>query len=212
MPIFTLPSEVQLKRKISTAFRTEDGDASDFLEEQAKTYSDRCPNGKKLGLLVCDEMKIVGKIMWNSKNHQFYGSTSDLKDLTCLDDLFTDGKSEKTVKEAEFVFQTIWRDLSANCDVIGPYWKFAKQSKSHEIHRCMMEAMRQFHQHDFKVLGVIMDGATTNVSVIKTLLLSRPGMFPVKENTQQFDYNVPSSFDNPFDFGQKVPIRDFLSN
>ena len=70
------------------------------------------------GALIFDEVKVISNIYWNAKLSKFIGHPLSSEDMSPMHDVYQQlnesGKSEKALY--------IWRDISSDVDVIGPYF------------------------------------------------------------------------------------------
>ena len=51
----------------------------------------------------------------------------------------------------DYIMQTMWRDHTSNCDIIGPYYTSSGTMTVNFTLSCLMDAMRKFHAYGFKV-------------------------------------------------------------
>ncbi|XP_044171448.1 uncharacterized protein LOC114975022 isoform X1 [Acropora millepora] len=128
--ILKLPSQESLKHLRSGYFQA-DGPNWENLEESAEDYKslkeEKRNNGLKeplgWGVLICDEVKVAAKIQWNSRNNEFIGHSLTPDDMVSLHDIYEELNANQKKMRASYVFQFLWRDLSSEFDVIGPYFK-----------------------------------------------------------------------------------------
>ena len=159
---FQLPSKSALKQ-FSTALLQGTGHYYDYLQEQAVKYQsyqkELLASGRPAplgdGVLILDEVKVVGKVAWNSKNGELCGIAMDNQDLTSLSDLYKQLKKGATEPEspvaAEYFLQFLWRDLSSDFDVIGPHYSSTSTMDASFTTACLMDALRAFQIYMFKV-------------------------------------------------------------
>ena len=107
--------------------------------------------------------------------------------LQVLDDDF------KTV-ETTYVLQFIWRDLSSEFDVIGPYFTAGRSLETKFLMACLFDTMFVFETYGFSILGLVCDGAAANLALLKHLC-GTSGQFGTDHSSVGY---VPSSFLNPF--------------
>ena len=62
--------------------------------------------------------------------------------------------------------QTLWRDLTSECDIVGPYYTSNGPFKAKTMLACVMDALCEFQAHGFDVC----DGVSSNLTMVKTLL------------------------------------------
>ena len=113
-------------------------------------------------------------------------------DMASLHDVYEGIDGEEECRKTEYILQFIWRDLTSNYDVIGPYFTLAGSIDAQQLHSFVMKSLLVFNQYKFRVRGLVCDGASSNLSLLKQLC------------SHTKDANVISpSFVSPFD-GQKV--------
>lgn len=154
--IFHLPSRSSL-RQFSTTCLHGDGPYYDYIQDQAtkyRLYQKECvrkgiktPKGD--GVLILDEVKVMGKVAWNSKNGKMVGLAMDPKDAPTLSDLDPDNSED--VKAAEYFLQFLWRDLTSNFDVIGPHYSTVRTMDCPFTTACLLDALDAFQAYGFKV-------------------------------------------------------------
>jgi hypothetical protein len=154
--IFNLPSRSAMQ-KYSTTLLHESGAYFDYIEDQRKKYDmyvKECEEKgwKKLlseGALILDEVKVIGKVAWNSKNGKLCGLAMDDKQMPFLADL-SDSLQEQS-KPAEYFLQFLWRDLTSDFDIIGPHYSSASTMDAQFTQACLQDALYAFQQYGFKV-------------------------------------------------------------
>lgn len=75
-------------------------------------------------------------------------------------ELGSDAKTDQT----SYIMQFLWRDYSSSYDIVGPYYTSSGSFKSKGIIPCVMETIRLFHLNGFKTLGLVCDGASSNLT------------------------------------------------
>lgn len=185
-------------------YRQKPGIRQEYLQRQQAAYDEfkqeKRARGEKeplgIGVLVFDEVKIIDKLLWNSKSHSFVGLAIDENEYAWLKDIFEVPRAAEP-QGAEYVLQFLWRDLTSKYDVIGPFFFSSKSVDSTFITACLLETIRACHAYMFKVLGIVCDGAATNLTVVKNTL-GITGSF-----TTMNDFIPTMSFSNPFDSSMK---------
>ncbi len=88
---------------------------------------------KPLGVrnLIVDEVKVIGKVMWNSKN-EFIGTVLTDDEQSNLCDQYCDNQEDQ-LQAASYMVQTLWRDLTSKYDLIGPYFSLASNATADKI-------------------------------------------------------------------------------
>jgi hypothetical protein len=155
--IFHLPSRSSLQQFTTTCLHG-DGPYFDYIQDQAtkyRSYQEECiqkgikkPKGD--GVLILDEVKVMGKVAWNSKNGKMVGLAMDPKDIPTLADLDPDNYEEED-RAAEYFLQFLWRDLTSNFDVIGPHYSTVRTMDCAFTMACLMDALLAFQSFGFKV-------------------------------------------------------------
>lgn len=133
--------------------------------------------------------------MWNSKNSSVVGWSISSEEIASLHDVYEYLDTEELDKKATYILQFIWRDLTSDFDIVGPYLALAGSVECKFLHVFVSEAMLLFHKFQFSVRALLCDGASSNLSLIKLL----SGFC---DETQSSVPNHPW-FVSPYD-GQKV--------
>ena len=102
-------------------------------------------------------------VQWNSRNDEFIGHAMTPHEMLTRHDVYEALEVDKTSKTS-YVLQTLWRDMSSDFDIIGPYYTSEGGLKSKFLVACLYDAMRHF-----KVVAVVCDGASANLTSLKTL-------------------------------------------
>jgi len=107
-----------------------------------------------------------------------------------------DDRSEEA-KKTDYALQTLWCDMTSECDIIGPYYYTSSGLfKAKGILAFVMDALQKFHCHGFDVCCFICDGPTANLTMIK-ILLGKKGNFEC-DPTSADQHHVKAYFTNPF--------------
>jgi hypothetical protein len=138
-----------------------------FCSEKVKQGAKK-PIGE--GALVFDEVKIIDKLVWNSRSETFVGVAMSKDDCCEIRDIFAKADTDSQPLATQYIVQFLWRDLSADFDVIGPYYSSSKHITQQFLMGCLMDTMRIFTAYGFCVTCLVCDGAATNLSLIKTTL------------------------------------------
>ena len=91
-----------------------------------------------------------------------------------------------------YVVQFLWRDLSSDFDVIGPYFNIPSTMETKYLHSLVTRTMLAFVQFGFGVKA-LSDGTSSNLSLMKLLCGYKD------------DSKLASSFISPFS-GEKALI------
>ena len=95
-----------------------------------------------------------------------------------------------------YVMQTLWQDLTSECDIVGPYYTSSGPFKARSILPCVMDALRKFHSHGFSAYALVCDGASSNLMMVKTLLGKKGHFTP--DRSLPDPHQVKAYFINPF--------------
>ena len=77
---------------------------------------------KSDGVLTFDEDKVVSSLMWNSRNHQLIRLVMSEKDQASLLDIYQLLVDDRHTKMTNYILQFLWRDLTSDFDIVGPYF------------------------------------------------------------------------------------------
>ena len=83
------------------------------------------------GVLIFDEGKVGLGLQWSIRNNEFTGHAMNSTELSTLHDVFEylDQYAVKTSKTT-YILQSLWRDLSSDYDILGPYYTSSGGLKS----------------------------------------------------------------------------------
>ena len=117
-----------------------------------KSYQDECvrkglkkPQGD--GVLILDEVKVIGKVIWNSKNGKMVGLAMNPTDAPTFADL---DPEEEADQAAEYFLQFLWRDLTSDFDVIGPHYSTVRSMDCPFTTACLLDAIDALQAYTFK--------------------------------------------------------------
>ena len=95
------------------------GTVQAFFSEK-KANKKHVPIG--VGALVFDEVKVISRLMWNSRSQQMIGIAMHAEDMASLLDVYsTYDDTEHKTDQTNYIMQFLWRDLSSSYDIVGPY-------------------------------------------------------------------------------------------
>lgn len=200
--IFKLPS-IRSLQHYTSAYLDKPGRCETSIKFQKEVYdgvkkeaSGKCfpPIGE--GVMIFDEVKVISKILWNSRSHEVYGLAMTDDDMISLCDVFAELNGKKT-ERTEYVLQFIWRDMSSTFDVYGPYFTTHSSLDAKFTLACVLDTLRLLHDFGFKTCALICDGAATNLAVIKSMMGVR-GAFGMKSESTPDRHAIDSSIPHPF--------------
>ena len=131
--------------------------------------------------------------MWNSRNQRVVGFSMSHEDMANLLDVYQALDADAATKSTS---NCLWRDLTSSFDVVGPYYTSSKPMESKYILRVVLETVKLFHLYGFTTCVLVCDGASCNMTTIKTTM-GKSGVF---ESTA----SISPSFPNPFNPSRKI--------
>ena len=180
------------------------GECAQRLEGERTKYNEQIVEatnaGKKPpiseGVLIADEVKVAAKLHWNSRDDSIVGHSMTADEMATLRDLYSVLNDDTQTSKADYIMQTLWRDTSSNCDVVGPYYSSCGSFKAKHMIACIMDSLQQFESFCFHVSMIVVDGASANLSMIH-LLMGKMGIFGSNSDSDD-PHRISPSFPNPF--------------
>ena len=210
--ILSLPAKSTLQA-YSGAFIHAPGVSTACIVDQVSRYvvfKEECRESGKQepmgdGALIFDEVKVACQLMWNSRNNRLMGLAMTPKDLASLNDIYTLLKSSDTSKQTSYILQFLWRDLTSEFDIVGPYFTSANSVDGKFVLACVLETVKLFELHNLKTSVLVCDGGSSNVAAIKTSHGCH-GPYSVKscEDDETDKYSVEPWMLNPFNPPHKI--------
>ena len=108
--------------------------------------------------------------------------------LRALHNVYDDINPNHNPFPAEYNLKFLWRDLTSDFDVIGPYFSSAKSYDHTFVITAIRETMRIFHACNFLLVSLVCDEASTNLAHIKLMCFHRRGTFGI--NPEHADTNM----------------------
>ncbi len=205
--ILQLPSVASLKKFQNFRLHKSgiNSDTEDYIREQSEhyqSYKKELQNkGRKVplgeGILIFDEVRVTSKVKWSANGEKFFGL--ELTDDECphLHDIYASFDPKKPPQPASYNLQFLWRDMTSDFDVIGPYFSTSLSLEHKYIISCVLQTMRLFHQFDFKIVSLVCDGASSNLAAIKILTQGKKGCYGSQPGNDP--HKIKPWFVNPFD-------------
>ena len=199
--ILNLPSVSTLKNFMRSN-REDPGPIYNRLAEEQRNYESirdfrhqmKLPLQLGEGALIFDEVKVSASIYWNSKSNKFIGHALSPEDMALLHDIYQEIDSGDKIKKASYILQFLWRDVSSNFDVIGPYYTSESGLDHKFIMACILETIHLLSLYGFHTVLLICDGASANLKLLKLLCGEEPKVFPILDGADR--YKVKTSFYN----------------
>ena len=130
-------------------------------------------------MIVFDEVKVVSRLMWNSRNQQIIGLAMSPEDMSSLHDIYQAYDEEAKTEQTSYVLQFLWRDLTSKFDIVGPYFTSSKGIKAKFTIACVFETIKLFQLYRFETSGIVCDRASTNVTAIKCTTIGHTGAYGI---------------------------------
>ena len=202
--ILNLPTQKSLQKFISDKIDIP-GECHTYLEQQGKLYQTMCEEHKQkgkpvpdgYGALIFDEVKVISKILWNSKNNKMIGYSMGPDELASLHDIYLHLDNEWKTRKTNYILQFLWRDICSAFDVMGPYYTCFSSLEHKFIVACVLDALTKLHTYGFKTKVIVCDGASSNLTAIKSFM-GHKGTFRYSSNeNQQINHTISPKVYNP---------------
>ena len=199
--ILQLPSRSSLQAYLSS-HQNDPGVKEESLALQFDLYlqhkATKSPVPTGDGILIFDEVRVQGRVIWNSKNNKILGVAMSSADLPSLHDIYSAIDDDEKMKETHYMLQFVWRDLSSKFNIIGLYYISSQGFDSTFTMACLQDALLHFEMFNFHVLALIGDGASWNQTLFKRLCGHAGKFGAIESEDDHFIHNVPASFTNPY--------------
>ena len=174
--------------------------------ERFIAFKQQCVVDKKLepqgdGVLIFDEVKVISRLMWNSRSQKIIGLAMSPDEMSSLHDAYQLVNEDTATKQTSYILQFLWRDLTSSFDVVGPFFTSSGPLESKFIMSCILQTLRLFHLYSFYTFVMVCDGASSNVSAIKWFT-GVNGAYGVKNSDDK--HVVQPWFTNVFDPARKI--------
>ncbi len=154
------------------------------------------------GVLIFDEVKVIGRLIWNSRSQKMIGLAMSYEDMSCLHDVYQGLTPDELSKTTTYILQFLWRDLTSSFDVVGPYYSSSQSFDSKFIIGVVFETIKSFHLFGFQTSLLVCDGASCNLTTIKSTM-GVSGVFGHTSSETDPD-EIDPSFINPFDPSKRI--------
>ena len=148
------------------------------------------------GVLIFDEVKVIARLLWNSRSQRMVGLAMTHEDMSCLHDVYQALDPDALTKSTTYILQFLWRDLTSSFDVVGPYYSSSGSFESKFIVGVVLETVKVFHLFGFQTSLLVCDGASCNMTAIKSTM-QVSGVFGRNPSLSDPD-KIDPSFVNPF--------------
>ena len=182
--VLQLPSRSTLQ-SYTGAFLHDPGVNSSCIDDQVAQFVLFCQRriaegkkeSKKDGALIFDEVKVISRLMWNSRSQTLIGLSMTRVEMSSLADIYQT-LDQDTATQTSYILQFLWRDLTSDFDIIGPYFTNSKTMDSKFIISCILETIRLFHEKGLSTSVLVCDGASSNVTTLKATH-GHHGVYPI---------------------------------
>ena len=113
--------------------------------------------------------QVQSRVIWNSANSAIMGFAMSSDDYASLHDVYESLDTDEKCQKTSYIIQFLWRDLSSEFDVIGPYFTVSSTMESKFLHSMVTRTMLAFVQHGFSARALLCDGASSNLSLLKLM-------------------------------------------
>ena len=110
------------------------------------------------------------------------------EDFQSLHDVYEAIDDDEACQKTTYILQFLWRDLTSDFDVIGPYFTLSSTIEARYLHSMVTKTMLAFQKYGFSVRCLLCDGASSNLALLKILC-----------NHKESDDVISSSFLSPYD-------------
>lgn len=203
--ILQLPCEKQVRKRMN-ANSIDCGIDEEALKQEVTKYEEfvkiqeekKKPKPMKTGVLIFDETKVQSKIMFNMSGNKVMRFAMAPDELPFLHDIFSSIDQEDEMKTS-YVLQFIWRDLTSSYSIIGPYFNCAQSWDHAFLYECVMRTIKVFSLYQFRVKAMVCDGASNNLSLLKTLAEYKGQQLPLEPGDGMAKFLPKMKFANPYD-------------
>lgn len=120
------------------------------------------------------------------------------EELSSLHDVYDTFDVDKKVQKTQYCLQFLWRDLTSDFDIVGPYFTSDENMPYKVLVTCVLDTIRVFQRHGFNVICLVCDGAATNLSLIKLLCGCEPAAYGMSPYPEDDPHEVRPWFINPY--------------
>ena len=107
------------------------------------------------------------------------------EEMSSLHDIYTLLDEDLGITKADYVLQTMWCDLTSDCDIVGPHYTTKGTFEAKFMLVCIHDTIRNFEAHGFNVWVLVCDGATSNLTVLK-VMMGIKGSFGTNDEQQDW--------------------------
>ena len=177
--------------------------------ERFESFKQKCAVDNKMepkgcGALIFDEVKVISRLMWNSRSQRVIGLAMSPEEMSSLHDAYKLVDEKTASEQTSYILQFLWRDLTSSFDVVGPYFTSSGTLESKFILACVFQTLRLFYLYSFHTSALVCDGASANISALKSTC-ETSGAYGIDCVEGSADrHRVEPYFPNPFEPGKKI--------
>ena len=108
-------------------------------------------------------------MIWNSSNSSIVGFALSSEEFISLHDVYQGLSKDERCQKTTYVLQFLWRDLSSDFNVVGPYFNCSSTIETQFLHSIVIQTMLSFCRFGFYVQSLLCNGASSNLSLLKLL-------------------------------------------
>ena len=102
--------------------------------------------------------------------------------MVSLHDIYEEQDPFRRQMRVSYAHQFLWRDLTSEFDVTGPYYKSEVGMKHQFVMTCILTTIHAFHLYGFEVMAIVLDGASTNLAAMKYFTMGKAGAYGMNED------------------------------
>ena len=96
-------------------------------------------------------------------------------EMASLHDVYEGLDNEEECHKTEYILQFLWHDLTSAIDIVGPYFTLSGSFEAQQLNSFVTKTMLLFVQHGFCIHGLLCDGASSNLALLKQLCNHKKG-------------------------------------
>jgi len=136
----------------TSCFLHEGGSSWECINKQVSMYEkfkqQHRESGKQIpigdGVLIFDEVKVISQLIWNSRSQTIVGLAMTVEDQVSLHDIYQQFSTHGKVKQMSYILQFLWRDLTSEFDIVGPYYSSSDVFSAKFILACLLDTIELF--------------------------------------------------------------------
>ena len=131
------------------------------------------------------------------------GVAMTTKNLASLNDVYSLLQKSDACKQTSYILQFLWRDLTSEFDIVGPYFTCSSSVEGKFVLACVLETVKLFQLHGLKTSVLVCDGGSSNIATIKASHGCH-GEYSLNKDQADDKYKVEPWMLNPFNPPHKI--------